>query len=97
MDDTDITLRRRRLRHRCRYRGFLEADLVLQRFAEAWLDRLDGEELARLEALLEESDADLWDWVTERRPAPARHEGPVLERLRAFVRSGGAVVDRTTE
>ncbi|MCS6877870.1 MAG: succinate dehydrogenase assembly factor 2 [Geminicoccaceae bacterium] len=94
MDEAQLSIRRRRLWYRCRYRGFREADLLLQSFARAWLDRLDGEELARFEALLDESDADIWDWVTERRPAPARHEGPVLERLRAFLRAGGAVVDR---
>lgn len=91
MDPSDLAIRRRRLRHRCRYRGFLEADLLLGRFAEAWLDRLDGAALDRLEALLAEPDQDIWDWATGRRPAPARHEGSVLAILRRFAQDGGAV------
>jgi len=91
MDDNDLATRRRRLRHRCRYRGFLEADLLLGRFADAWLERLDGAQLARLEALLAEADVDIWDWATGRRPAPARHEGELLALLRDFARRGGAV------
>ncbi|BCX18382.1 MAG: Sdh5 family flavination protein [Geminicoccaceae bacterium] len=91
MDETDLAIRRRRLRHRCRYRGFLEADLLLGRFADAWLDRLDGGLLDRFEALLAEPDVDIWDWATGRRPAPARHEGELLALLRDFARGGGAV------
>jgi antitoxin CptB len=90
MDETDLAIRRRRLRHRCRYRGFLEADLLLERFAEAWLDRLADDQLDRLEALLEESDQDIWDWAIGRRPVPARHAGEVMTRLRRFAQGGGA-------
>jgi antitoxin CptB len=91
MDHSDLAIRRRRLRHRCRYRGFLEADLLLGRFADAWLERLDGTQLDRLEALLAEADVDIWDWATGRRPAPARHDGELLAILQRFAREGGAV------
>lgn len=90
MDETDLAIRRRRLRHRCRYRGFLEADLLLGRFAEAWIDRLEAPLLERLEALLAEPDTDIWDWVTGRRPVPARHEGELMAILRRFAQQGGA-------
>lgn len=90
MDPSDLAIRRRRLRHRCRYRGFLEADLLLGRFADAWLERLDGQGLDRLEALLAEPDQDIWDWATGRRPVPARHDGPILALLRQFAQGGGA-------
>ncbi|MCS6778880.1 MAG: succinate dehydrogenase assembly factor 2 [Geminicoccaceae bacterium] len=94
MDEDELAIRRRRLRHRCRYRGFLEADLLLDRFARAWLDRLDRAELDRLEALLEEPDVDIWDWATGRRPVPARHEGALMRILQDFARTGGAVEGR---
>ena len=56
-----LTVRRKRLLYRSRYRGSLESDLFFGRFATTWLDRLDEAELARYEALLEESDHDLFD------------------------------------
>lgn len=94
MDDADLAIRRRRLRHRCRYRGFLEADLLLGGFAEARLDRLDAAGLERLEALLAEPDQDIWDWATGRRPVPARHVGPLMEELAAFARRPQGVLAR---
>ncbi len=94
MDEADLAIRRRRLRHRCRYHGFLEADLLLGRFAEAWLDRLDAEGLDRLEALLAESDHDIWDWATGRRPVPARHDGPLMAALKDFAARPQGVMER---
>lgn len=76
-------IRRKRLRHRSRYRGFLESDLLLERFVDAWLETLDDRQLDELEALLDESDGDLWAWVTGRAPVPARHDNEVLAMLRA--------------
>jgi antitoxin CptB len=76
--------RRKRLLHRSRYRGFLEIDLVLGRFAAAHLDGLDEGQLDRYEALLGESDQDLFAWISGRRRAPARHENDVLDMLRCF-------------
>ncbi len=77
-------IRRKRLLHRSRYRGFLESDLVLGRFAAAHLGALDDRQLDRYEALLDESDQDLFAWITGRRHAPARHENDVLAMLRQF-------------
>ncbi len=82
-------IRRKRLLHQSRYRGFLESDLVLGRFAAARLDGLDEGQLDRYEALLGESDQDLFAWITGRRRAPARHENDVLDMLRRFDPSSG--------
>jgi antitoxin CptB len=76
--------RKKRLLHRSRYRGVLEADLLFGRFADAHLQRLTPGQLDRYEALLDESDADLLAWVTGRRPVPARHDNDVLAMLRGF-------------
>ena len=76
--------RKKRLLHRSRYRGVLEADLLFGRFADAHLQGLTPGQLDRYEALLDESDADLLAWVTGRRPVPARHDNDVLAMLRGF-------------
>lgn len=76
--------RSKRLLHRSRYRGVLEADLLLGRFAQAHLASLTPAQLDRYEALLEESDADLLAWIGGRRRAPARHDHDVLAMLRGF-------------
>ncbi len=74
----DIATRRRRLKFRSWHRGTREADLLLGGFADAHLDRLSDKELSAFEALLEESDPDIYDWVTGKIAVPASHRGPVF-------------------
>jgi antitoxin CptB len=79
-----LSIRRKRLLHRSRYRGILEGDLLFGRFAERHLDELDRVGLDRYEALLGESDQDLFDWIFGRAPVPARHDHELFRRLRTF-------------
>jgi len=79
-----------RIRWRCR-RGMRELDLLLERFVSSALDELDEPDLRRFEALLDEPDQDILDWLWgARRPADPdtarivaivkRHLGPVGPR-----------------
>lgn len=76
--------RRKRLLFRSWHRGTRESDLILGRFAEACLTRLDSAQLDRYEALLECSDADIFDWVAGRAPPPPAHDHDVTRMLLAF-------------
>lgn len=79
-----LPIRRKRLLYQSRYRGSLESDLLFGRFATTWLDRLDHGQLTRYEALLMESDHDLFAWLSGRQPVPPQHDHDVLALLRAF-------------
>jgi antitoxin CptB len=57
----------RRLSWRCR-RGLLELDIVLQRFATAYLPGLTQAELVALDGLLDLPDNEFLDVVTSRLP-----------------------------
>ena len=63
----------RRLRIRAWRRGTKEMDLILGPYADAHLDGMDAEGLARFEALMEENDQDLYQWVSGALPAPQEH------------------------
>jgi succinate dehydrogenase cytochrome b556 subunit len=56
-------LRCRRLLFRCWHRGTQEGDLILRRFAETYLARLDTTQIERFEVLLDCTDPDLFDWI----------------------------------
>lgn len=86
-DQLDDAARRRRLLYRATHRGTYESDLLVGRFARACIGSLTGEALDDFEALLECSDAELWDWITGRADPPPRHRTPVLEALRKFYAS----------
>jgi antitoxin CptB len=81
-----ITVRRKRLLYRSRYRGCLESDLLFGGFADHYLMTFDGRQLDRYEALLEESDQDLLAWLFERHPVPPRHDHDVFHLLRNYRR-----------
>jgi antitoxin CptB len=81
-DTDDMEIRRKRARFRCWHRGSRESDLLLGRFAERYLDALDSQGLAQLEALLAEEDPDIWDWALGRKPVPDAHDTPVMALLR---------------
>lgn len=62
--------RLKRLSMRSMRRGIKEMDIILMRYAKARLAAMDAAELDRYEALLEENDQDLYQWVSGQRPAP---------------------------
>jgi antitoxin CptB len=63
--------RLKRLKMRSMRRGIKEMDLILERYADNNLPRMDAARLDHYEALLDESDHDLYQWVTEQVVAPA--------------------------
>lgn len=74
---------RKRLRFRSWHRGTKEIDHLLGTFADAWLDRLDGPQLARYESLLENSDPDLYAWILGLEDAPPAVDNDILALLRS--------------
>ena len=83
MTETD-EIRRKRLLFRSWHRGTKEADLLLGSFADANLAGFSTEELDAYEKLIEENDADLWDWLIGQGTAPAEHDPALIARLRSF-------------
>jgi succinate dehydrogenase flavin-adding protein (antitoxin of CptAB toxin-antitoxin module) len=71
----------KRLIHRSKYRGFLEIDLILENFAKKVLPRLSEADIDDYERLLDEPDQDIFAWITQRRPVPARHDNAVMATL----------------
>jgi antitoxin CptB len=80
----DLDKRRGRLRFRSWHRGTRELDLLLGSFADAHIAKFTPEEIDQYEALLGESDPDLYDWIIngEAKP-PALHDNGVMHKLRA--------------
>ncbi|MBA3518669.1 MAG: succinate dehydrogenase assembly factor 2 [Rhizobiales bacterium] len=76
--------RRRRALFRAWHRGTREMDLLLGRFADAYIEALSEADLAHLEALMEVPDRDLFAWVTGRDPVAANYETPLYRALVAF-------------
>lgn len=74
--------RRKRLLYVSQHRGMKETDLLLGGFAARRIADLTDQQLDRFEALLEEADNDLMDWITGKKPTPAAHDHDVMALIK---------------
>lgn len=87
MTDDRLALRRKRLLFRSVRRGTKESDLIIGGFAQAWLSRLDEQQLDRFEALLEQNDPDLLSWILGLKSPPPAHDHDVIRLIQNFKNS----------
>ncbi len=76
--------RRRRALFRAWHRGTREMDLLLGRFADAYIAALSESDLTAFEALMEVPDRDLFAWVTGGEPVASNYETPLFAALVRF-------------
>ncbi len=79
-----LDVRRRKLLFRAWRRGVREMDLIVGRFADAYIDKFDDGALEDFERLIEVPNADLYGWVVGDRSVPANHDTAVLHQLVGF-------------
>lgn len=72
----------KRLSYRSWHRGCKETDLVLGNYCAQRISSLDDEKLQLFEAFLDEDDAEIWAWLTEKTPCPNPAYEPLLAELR---------------
>jgi antitoxin CptB len=79
-----LDVRRRKLLFRAWRRGVRETDLIVGRFADAYIDKLDEAALDDFERLIEVPNGDLYAWVVGDIAIPADYDTAVLHNLIAF-------------
>ena len=84
-----LDVRRRKLLFRAWRRGVREMDLIVGRFADAYIDKFDDAALDDFERLIEVPNADLYAWVVGDHNVPASYDTAVLRQLIAFHRHAG--------
>lgn len=70
----------KRLKMRSMRRGIKEMDLILPPYADVHLPTMDDAELSLYEQMLNESDHDLYQWVT-RQVAPPEIYGEFIRQI----------------
>ena len=79
-----MDLYRKRLLYKATHRGMKETDTLIGGFAKAQLDLLSDVQLASFDALLDEEDNDLLNWIMEREDAPKRIDSQLLNQIITF-------------
>ena len=87
--DTELDKRRKRLKFRSWHRGMREMDFLMGRFADRNLDIFSERQLDLFEALLHETDPDMYSWLTGRQPTPPALNNDVMKLLKTFTLSTG--------
>jgi len=75
--------RRRRILFRAWRRGMREMDLVMGRFADAYLMTMSESELGEFERLLDLPDSLVLAWLTESAQIPSEFDTPLFAKLSA--------------
>jgi antitoxin CptB len=83
-----LDVRRRRLLFRAWRRGVRETDLIVGRFADAYIDKFDPGALDDFERLIEVPNAELYAWVAGDESVPQDFDTAVLRQLIDFHRQG---------
>jgi antitoxin CptB len=73
--------KRKRLIFRSWHRGTREMDIIMGSFADKYVPLFDAALLDAYDALLQESDPDIYDWVCGREQVPASARSAVVEQL----------------
>lgn len=85
MNNTNRENRIKRLIYRSWYRGCKETDKILGQFAKEYLSRFSDSELDSFEAILEESDSDIFDWMSGKQQLPEKYKSNrVIKLLKEF-------------
>ena len=79
-----MDLYRKRLLYKATHRGMKETDTLIGGFAKAQLEVLSDVQLASFDALLDEEDNDLLNWIMEREDAPKRIDSQLLNQIITF-------------
>ena len=79
-----MDLYRKRLLYKATHRGMKETDTLIGGFAKAQLEFLSDVQLASFDALLDEEDNDLLNWIMEREDAPKRIDSQLLNQIITF-------------
>ena len=78
-----IENKRKRLIFRSEHRGTKEMDLVMGSFAKKYVPDFSEDELGMYDEILNESDPDLYNWISGVEPFPANKSNAVYEKLLA--------------
>jgi antitoxin CptB len=82
--EDNISITRKRLIFRSWHRGTREIDLLLGKFADAHLPVMEAEGLALYDRFLNNSDPDIYNWITGQEPVPPAEDNAVVRLLLAF-------------
>ena len=75
---------RKQLLFRCWHRGTREMDIIMGKFAAAKLPDMNRALLDEMHEFMQESDIDIYNWISNKEAAPANVNHDLVEQLKQF-------------
>jgi antitoxin CptB len=82
--EDNISIKRKQLLFRSWHRGTREIDLMLGKFADSHVPGFDEAQLALYDRFLNNSDPDIYNWLTGQEPLPPAEDTVVTRLLLDF-------------
>ncbi|MDD9900644.1 MAG: succinate dehydrogenase assembly factor 2 [Alphaproteobacteria bacterium] len=82
--ENNIDIMRKKLIFRSWHRGTREIDLLLGKFADAYISACSADELVQYDRFLNNSDPDIYNWITRVEPVPPAEDCDVVQALLGF-------------
>ncbi len=79
-----LDAKRKRLRFRSWHRGTKEMDFVLGNFADKYVFDFESKQLDLYDRLLNNSDPDLYNWLSGNEPVPPAEDNEVMQLFLRF-------------
>lgn len=74
----------KKLLYQSKNRGYKENDLILGNFAERFLFDMNIEDLRDYANILEQNDADIYDWFTHKSKPPVKLNSKIMDKFLNF-------------
>ena len=65
-------------------RGCKETDLIIGQFAKKNIEKMTDNELKIFAHILEQNDADLYDWYVKKKPVPEENLSTIMTKILNF-------------
>jgi antitoxin CptB len=85
--EDNISIKRKRLIFRSWHRGTREIDLMLGKFADAHIPQFGEDELVAYDRFLNNSDPDIYNWLTGQEPVPPAEDNAVVGMMVKFFKT----------
>jgi antitoxin CptB len=82
--ENNISIKRKQLIFRSWHRGTREVDLLLGKFADQHMPGFDGGQLMLYDRFLNNSDPDIFNWISKQEPVPSAEDNEVVQMLLKF-------------
>ncbi len=83
-EESELDIRRKRLRFRSWHRGMREVDLIMGTFADQHLHAFTPDQLTQFERILDIEDPYLYAWLSGATPLPEDENSPVMRMMLSF-------------